>query len=246
MNKQVVLRQRIQKLIFELNSNDSSSGSSRSSDSSGSSRSSSRSNRHHRKHQKYHSSSSESSGSSRSSSRHRHYGGGNTGSLSADASMARFITFMEKYIQESPNDKRTIMRNVLTMFKGGHFKQPDTTRVKTLCKNAGADGQEITLKTNANNTHLKKYDDNWLEMRHKYMKSVGDLVDILENHILMTNSKTQKLEVRNLNSRELIDLETKTRSALANLYSNAHQHYVIGVNALYDYYHDLTSGVPAY
>lgn len=153
---------------------------------------------------------------------------------------------MEKYIHENPNDKRTIMRNVLTLFKGGHFKQPDTSRIKTLCKNADADGKEITLKTNPGNMYLKQYTDNWLEMRHKYMKSVGDLVDILENHILMTNIKTQKMEVRNISSRELADLETKTRSILANMYSTAHQHYIVGVNALYDYYHDITSGVPAY
>ena len=78
------------------------------------------------------------------------------------------------------------------------------------------------------------------------MKSVGELVDILENRILMHNLKTQKMELRNLSSRELADLETRTRTNLAQLYSNAHTQYVQGVNSLYDYYHNLTSGVNVY
>lgn len=253
LNKKKVLKKRIEDLIHNLKSNNSSSysyghSSSSSSGSSGSSASSS--SRSHR-HKKSRRSSSSSRSNDRyttlsSSSSSRQYGGVSTGALSADASVSRFITFMEKYIQENPNDKRTIMRNVLTLFKGGHFKKPDSARIKTLCKNADADGKNITLKTNSNNIHLKKYNDNWLEMRHKYMKSVNELVDILENRILITNQKTQKLDVRNLSSRDLLDLETKTRSVLTELYSNAHQYYVIGVNALYDYYHNLTSGVPAY
>jgi hypothetical protein len=153
---------------------------------------------------------------------------------------------MEKYIHENPNDKRTILRNVLTLFKGGHFKKPETSRIKTLCKNADSVGKEITIKTTATNPYLKIYHDNWLEMRRKYMKSVAGLVDILERQILLVNTNTQKMEVRNLSSRELQDLETRTRTLLTELYSNAHQHYVLGVNALYDYYHNLTSGVSAY
>ncbi len=248
LNKKQILKKRIEDLLHDLQSNNSSSYSYGNSSSSGSSGSSSSRSHRHKKSRRSSSSSRSSDRytSSSSSSSSRQYGGVSPGALSADASVSRFITFMEKYIQENPNDKRTIMRNVLTLFKGGHFKKPDSARIKTLCKNADADGKNITLKTNTSNQHLKTYADNWLEMRHKYMKSVNELVDILENRILITNQKTQKLDVRNLSSRDLLDLETKTRSVLTELYSNAHQHYVIGVNALYDYYHDLTSGVPSY
>jgi hypothetical protein len=176
------------------------------------------------------------------------YGGDTTisGRLSADASIARFINFMEKYIHENPADKRTIMRNVLTLFKGGHFKKPDTTRIKKLCANANSEGKPITLQIDPNNQYLRTFNDNYLEMRHNYMVSVGELVDILENHILIQNPKTQKMDIRNLSSRELGDLETRTRTILAQLYSTAHTHYVQGVNSLYDYYHNLTSGVNIY
>ena len=107
-------------------------------------------------------------------------------------------------------------------------------------------GKEIKLQTNTSNPYLKTYHDNWLEMRHKYMKSVGSLIDVMENKILFVNAKTQKMELRNISSRELADLETQTRVLLGELYSNAHQHYVLGVNALHDYYHNLTAGVNVY
>ena len=175
------------------------------------------------------------------------YGGDTSGGrLSTDASIARFINFMEKYIHENPADKRTIMRNVLTLFKGGHFKKPDTARIKKLCANANSEGKPITLQIDPNNQYLRDFNDNYLEMRHNYMVSVGELVDILENHILIQNPKTQKMDLRNLSSRELGELETRTRTILAQLYSTAHTHYVQGVNSLYDYYHNLTSGVNIY
>ena len=174
------------------------------------------------------------------------YGGTAEKPLSADASITRFINFMEKYIHENQADKRTIMRNVLTLFKGGHFKKPDPARIKTLCSNAKSEGKPITLQIDANNQYLKAFNDNYLEMRYSYMKSVGELIDILENRILMSNPKTQKMELRNLSGRELADLETRTRTILAQLYSNAHTQYVQGVNSLYDYYHNLTSGVNVY
>jgi hypothetical protein len=172
--------------------------------------------------------------------------GGKANLLSDDASITRFINFMEKYIHENPTDKRTIMRNVLTLFKGGHFKKPDTARIKTLCSNAKSESNPITLQIDPNNQYLRAFNDNYLEMRHSYMKSVGELVAILENHILIQNPKTQKMDLRNLSSRELGDLETRTRIILAQLYSTAHTHYVQGVNSLYDYYHNLTSGVNIY
>ena len=175
------------------------------------------------------------------------YGGDTSGGrLSTDASIARFINFMEKYIHENPADKRTIMRNVLTLFKGGHFKKPDTARIKKLCANANSEGKPITLQIDPNNQYLRDFNDNYLEMRHSYMVSVGELVDILENHILIQNPKTQKMDLRNLSSRELGELETRARTILAQLYSTAHTHYVQGVNSLYDYYHNLTSGVNIY
>lgn len=170
----------------------------------------------------------------------------NSGRLSTDASIARFINFMEKYIHENPADKRTIMRNVLTLFKGGHFKKPDTSRIKKLCSNAQSEGKPITLQIDPNNQYLKAFNDNYLEMRHSYMASVGELVDILENRILIQNPKTQKMELRNLSSRELGELETRTRTILAQLYSASHAYYIQGVNSLYDYYHNLTSGVAVY
>jgi hypothetical protein len=166
--------------------------------------------------------------------------------LSADASIARFINFMERYIHESPADKKTIMRNVLTLFKGGHFKKPDTDRIKKLCSNAQSEGKPITLQIDPNNQYLIAFNDNYLEMRHSYMASVGELVDILENRILTQNPKTQKMELRNLSSRELGELETRTRTTLAQLYSASHAYYIQGVNSLYDYYHNLTSGVAVY
>lgn len=172
--------------------------------------------------------------------------GGETNSLSADASIVRFINFMEKYIHENPTDKRTIMRNVLTLFKSGHFKKPDPARIKKLCSNAKSEGKPINLQIDPNNQYLRAFNDNYLEMRHSYMKSVADLVNILENHILIQNPKTQKMDLRNLSSRTLGDLETQTRTILAQLYSTAHTHYVRGVNSLYDYYHNLTSGVNVY
>ena len=225
-NKKIALTQKLQGLIFALQSSDSKSSSSESS-------------RRSRRHKKHHRRTTSSNSNNRSSQ----YGGAGQ---SADASVARFVTFIEKYIDENPNDKRTILRNVLTIFKGGHFKKPDQSRIKTLCKNANSVGKEIQLQTNSNNPYLKTYHDNWLEMRHKYMKSVGSLVDILENRILFVNEKTQKMELRNISSKELADLETQTRILLAELYSNSHQHYVLGVNALHDYYHNLTAGVDVY
>ena len=225
-NKKIALTQKLQGLIFALQSSNSKSSSSESSSRS----------RRHKKHRRR-------TTSSDSSNRSSQYGGAGQ---SADASVARFVTFIEKYIDENPNDKRTMLRNVLTIFKGGHFKKPDQSRIKTLCKNANSVGKEIQLHTNSNNPYLKTYHDNWLEMRHKYMKSVGSLVDILENRILFVNEKTQKMELRNISSKELADLETQTRILLAELYSNAHQHYVMGVNALHDYYHNLTAGVDVY
>ena len=189
---------------------------------------------------------SSSSSTNTTDSNYNQYGGTSEKPLSTDASITRFINFMEKYIHENPADKRTIMRNVLTLFKGGHFKKPDPSRIKTLCSNAKSEGKQITLQIDSNNKYLKAFNDNYLEMRHSYMKSVGELVDILENRILMHNLKTQKMELRNLSSRELADLETRTRTNLAQLYSNAHTQYVQGVNSLYDYYHNLTSGVNVY
>ena len=229
-DKKIALTQKLQDLIFDLQSQ------SKSQSNNSSSESSSRSRRHKKKHRRR----TTSSNSSNSSSQ---YGGADE---TADASVARFITFMEKYIDENHNDKRTMLRNVLTLFKGGHFKKPDQSRIKTLCKNADSVGKEIKLQTNANNPYLKTYHDNWLEMRHKYMKSVGSLVDVLENKILSVNEKTQKMELRNISSRELADLETQTRVLVTELYSNAHQHYVMGVNALHDYYHNLTAGVDSF
>ena len=178
------------------------------------------------------------------SSSNNQYGG--AGSLSVNASIQRFTNFIDKYLTENQTDKKTILRNVLTIFKSGHFKKPDNEKINKLCKNASAQGKEIKIKIDSNNQYLKIYKDNWTEMRHKYIKSVNDLVDILENHLLIQNPSTQKYDVRNISSQELLDLETKTRNILAQLYSDSHTHYVLGVNALYNYYHNLTSDIASY
>lgn len=164
-------------------------------------------------------------------------------SLSVNASVERFINFVDKYLDEKPNEKNLIMRTVLTLFKGSHFARMSKNKLKQMCENAKSEGKPIQLAIDKNNKTLVEYQQNYLKMKNDYMNSVRLLTDILENKILQKNKDTQKYEIRDLSGKQLEELETQVRMELGILYSTSHEHYLRGLAILNEYYTNIAQQI---
>jgi len=168
--------------------------------------------------------------------------------MSASASLERFRSFMKEYIEDKPD-----VRNMFLKVFNAKFKAPRKEKIDRICTNAKSKGQLFTVNVAeaSENSDVKAFVDNYSAMKSEYMEACGRLVDILENRILeqvpdasesqATNEpKPMRYILRDLTGAELKEIETLTRTTLAELYGKCHRRYLEGINHLDSYFFNKT------
>jgi hypothetical protein len=179
--------------------------------------------------------------------------------MTASASLDRFRSFMKEYIEDKPD-----VRNMFLKVFNAKFKAPRKEKIDRICTNAKSKGQLFTVNVSeaSENSDVKAFVDNYSAMKSEYMEACGRLVDILENRILeqvpdteprileqvpdasesqeTNEAKPMRYILRDLTGAELKEIETLTRTTLAELYGKCHRRYLEGINHLDSYFFNKT------
>ena len=153
----------------------------------------------------------------------------------------KFISFVGKY-----NEKK-INPEVIDIIKK-HFKnKSDNISDKDFTQFCKENNDKLLngIKLNVDDPRLSAFITVYQELKEFYLTNSEELLNILETNILEkeTNSDNKskennnmsdvKFSVKNLNYKELNELEDTIRDKLSDLYSKCHASYLSGVDKLY-------------
>ena len=160
------------------------------------------------------------------------------GNLDVDDSIVKkFLNFLDKY-QPVKEINPAIITIINKRFKTSDNNVMSNSEFKEFCKTYDKDNNGISI--DVTNSKFEKFLNIFKTMKAFYIDSCYTLLDILENDILElkvtksnNNTTTEEYILQDITYEQLVDLESKTRLNIGELYVKCHSYYLNGVNELY-------------